>query len=85
MTQHGSLGDDELPQGIVEAFDWLTVANEFTGVTVRKVMTRNGERLEIRVPKTGQRVLLDAMQLEIVAAQDPERFSDLFRAELGAQ
>lgn len=77
--------DDTLPTGVVEAQEWISVANEFTGVTVRKVLTRNGERLELHVPKTGRRVLLDAMQLEIIAAQDPERFTDLFRTQLGAQ
>lgn len=77
--------DDDLPTGVIETHEWLSVANEFTGVTVRKVLTRNGERLEIRVPKSGRRVLLDAMQLEILAAQQPEKFTELFRLQLGAE
>lgn len=84
ITQGGP-PEDALPTGVVEAQDWISVANEFTGVTVRKVLTRNGERLEVHVPKTGRRVLLDAMQLEIIAAQEPERFTELFRTQFGAQ
>lgn len=81
----GSVTDDILSPGVVRTHDRITIANEFTGVTVRKVQTRNGERLEITVPKTGRRILLDAMQLEIVAGQDPDRFSELFRRQLGAE
>lgn len=77
--------DDALPAGVVDAQEWFSIANEFTGVTLRKVLTRHGERLEILVPKTGRRILLDAMQLEIVAGQQPEQFTELFRAQLGAQ
>lgn len=40
----------------------LIIANEFATVTVRKVQTRNGERLEIR---SGDRAIrLDAIALE---------------------
>lgn len=70
--------------GIVDAREEFGVGNEFTGVRVRKVWTRQGERLELYVPKRGYHILLDAMQLEIVAAQDPERFSELFAVSLGA-
>jgi hypothetical protein len=48
------------------------------------VWTPQGERLEITVPKRGYRILLDAMQLEIVAAQRPEKFSQLFAMRFGA-
>lgn len=51
---------------------------------VRKVWTRQGERLELSVPKKGYRILLDAMQLEIVAAQEPEKFTELFAVNLGS-
>lgn len=60
------------------------VANEFTGVVVRKVVTRNGERLELTVPKYGYRTLLDAMQLEIISTLSPEEFSELFARRLGS-
>ena len=70
--------------GIVDAEPEFGIANEFTGVRVRKVRTRNGERLEIAVPKSGYRILLDAMQLEIIAAQQPEKFTELFARKLGS-
>ena len=60
------------------------IANEFTGVTVQKVRTRNGERLELITPRTGQRVLLDAMQLEIITTLEPAKFSELFARHLGS-
>jgi hypothetical protein len=40
----------------------IIVANEFATVTVRKVQTRNGERLEIRSGENSVR--LDAIALE---------------------
>lgn len=75
---------EEAPDGIVREGEPFGIGNEFTGVEVRKVWTRQGERLSIFVPRTGKRTLLDAMQLEIVAAQDAERFSELFERELGS-
>lgn len=70
--------------GIVEAGDWIGIGNEFTGAQVRKVFTRNGERLQVHVPAKNYDVLLDAMQLEIIAAQDPEQFTWLFQRNLGS-
>ncbi|MER5751981.1 hypothetical protein [Streptomyces sp. NPDC002088] len=70
--------------GIVRRGDWIGIGNEFSGVRLRKVWTPQGERLEIEVPKRGYRILLDAMQLEIVAAQRPEKFSQLFAVQLGS-
>ncbi len=75
---------EEAPEGVVREGEPFGIGNEFTGVEVRKVWTRQGERLSIFVPRTGKRTLLDAMQLEIVAAQDPERFSELLERELGS-
>jgi hypothetical protein len=46
------------------ALDAVLVSNEFAAVTVRKVRTRNGERLEIRSLRTDRAVLLDAISLE---------------------
>jgi len=47
---------------------WL-IANEFATVTVRKVSTRNGERLEIR--SGDQAIRLDAIALEALTWSDP--------------
>lgn len=69
--------------GIVEAEEWHGIGNEFTGVRYRKVHTKNGERLQLFVPKRGYTILLDPMQLEIVAAQTPEVFSELHARQLG--
>lgn len=74
-------GDD----GIVDYGEPFGVGNEFTGVQVRKVWTKQGERLELLVPRTGRRILLDAMQLEILTAQDPEKFTELFAVHLDAR
>jgi hypothetical protein len=71
-------------EGIVRQDEPFGIGNEFTGVQVRKVWTRQGERLELFVPRSGNRILLDAMQLEVIAAQDPERFSELFERQLGS-
>ena len=79
MTDH-ELRDD----GVVKEGEQFGIANEFTGVMVRKVWTKQGERLELTVPKKNYRILLYAMQLEIVAAQDTERFTELFAIRLGA-
>lgn len=79
-----SSGGGEPTDGIVETGDWIGIGNEFTGVQVRKVFTRNGERLQVHVPAKGYDVLLDAMQLEIIAAQDPEQFTWLFQRKLGS-
>jgi hypothetical protein len=52
------------------------IANEFTGVWVSKVKTAQGERLELRLPRTGACIQLDAMQLEAIVALKSERFSE---------
>ncbi|MBN9747995.1 hypothetical protein DMP23_44105 [Amycolatopsis sp. A1MSW2902] len=62
----------------------IGIANEFTGVRVQKVRTRNGERLEVTTPKHGHRVLLDAMQLEIISTLTPEAFTELIARRLGS-
>ena len=49
----------------------LVVANEFAAVSVRKVHTRNGERLEIRSLGHDQSVLLDAIALEALTWSSP--------------
>ncbi len=75
---------DEADDGIVGEEGSFGIANEFTGVRVRKVITRNGERLEFSTPKFGHRVLLDAMQLEIISTLTPEKFNELFARNLGS-
>ncbi len=78
------MADSEPHAGIVRRGEPIGIGNEFTGVNVRKVWTRQGERLEIEVPRTERSILLDAMQLEVLVAQRPERFTELFERELGS-
>jgi hypothetical protein len=75
---------DDRAAGVVDTEEWFGIGNEFAGVNVRKVYTRNGERLELFVPKTGDRILLDAMQLEIITLQEPAQFSLMYQRHLGA-
>jgi hypothetical protein len=49
----------------------IVVSNEFATVVVRKVLTRNGERLEITSPTGGRSVRLDALVLESLTWSDP--------------
>ena len=49
----------------------IIVSNEFAAVTVRKVATRNGERLEIRSLGHDQAVRLDALALEALTWSSP--------------
>lgn len=50
----------------------LIVANEFASVVVRKVATRNGERLEIRSLGDEAHVIrLDALALQALTWSDP--------------
>lgn len=53
------------------------IANEFARVTVRKVYTRNGERLEIHAPFYKALIHLDPLQLEALARNDWELSSAL--------
>jgi hypothetical protein len=55
----------------------IVLANEFADVVVRRVMTRNGMRLEIWSPRRGTRVCLDAVVLDCLSHLPPEAFSEL--------
>lgn len=49
----------------------ISVANEFTEVVVRRVDTRNGSRLLISAPRSGQWITLDALEVEALTWQNP--------------
>lgn len=53
----------------------LVIANEFAEVRVSKVVTRNGTRLLIESPKSGQWVTLDPLELEATTWQNAKTFS----------
>ena len=61
----------------------IVIANEFASVLLRKITTRNGERLEISSPYFGSAVRLDALQLEGLSWQDKEFFSEALRGSRG--
>lgn len=48
----------------------IRVANEFSDVEVRRVDTRNGSRLLICSPKSGQWISLDALEIEALTWQN---------------
>lgn len=63
----------------------ITIANEFTTIRVRKVYTRNGERLEVHSPKLGFTIHLDPLELECLTWQPPQTFSELLRSPYGPE
>ncbi|QPP05246.1 dihydrodiol dehydrogenase [Streptomyces bathyalis] len=53
----------------------IVIANEFAYVVVRKVSTRNGDRLEIVSPRLHYSIRLDALILESLTWQQPDALS----------
>ncbi|MBM3678321.1 MAG: dihydrodiol dehydrogenase [Actinobacteria bacterium] len=68
---------------MVGADEPVQIANEFALVKVRKVYTRNGERLEIEAPKLGMRIRLDALELESLTWQTTDTFSKFLETPFG--
>ena len=63
----------------------IRLGNEFTEVVVERVRTRNGARLRISVPSSGQAILLCPLELEALTWQDHEMFSRLLRTPHGPE
>ena len=57
--------------------DVVEIANEFAYVHVRKVHTRNGERLEIRSPRHDRLIRLDPLELEAVSGLGSDELARL--------
>lgn len=53
----------------------IVFGNEFSEVRVSRVETRNGSRLLIEAPRSGQWVALCPLELEALTWQTPETFS----------
>ena len=75
MTEHHREIDEHESAGLTAMLDrtvgeTLTVANEFTEVTVHRVDTRNGSRLLITSPRTGRWITLDALEVEALTWQN---------------
>ncbi len=61
----------------------ITIANEFAEVRVRRVDTRNGSRLLIESPKSGQWVALDPLEIEALTWQNTATFSAMIGNPFG--
>jgi len=59
----------------------VRIANEFAEVELRIVDTRNGQRLEIRLPRTGRSVRLCPVELESLTWQSPEWYTALLEQQ----
>lgn len=53
----------------------IVIANEFSEIRVAKVRTRNGSRLLIESPKSGQWIALCPLELESLTWQTTQTFS----------
>ena len=65
------------------AGDVIELGNEFAQVRVSRVETRNGSRLLIESPKSGQWVALCPLELEALTWQGPETFSAMIGHPFG--
>lgn len=73
------MSSTERDNEVTEAEPPVVIANEFAYVRVRKVLTRNGERLEIDAPRRGYLIRLDAVELESLTWQTSDLFSTFLR------
>ena len=53
----------------------ISIGNEFAEIRVTKVLTRNGARLLVESPKSGQWITLDPLELEALTWQNVATFS----------
>lgn len=63
----------------------IELANEYATVTVRKVSTGNGVRLEIVSPRLGRGIRLDPVELETLTWQSHETFSGFLKTPFGPE
>ena len=61
----------------------ISIANEFAEVRVVRVDTRNGSRLLLQSPKSGQWVALDPLELESLTWQNTATFSAMIGNPFG--
>lgn len=69
--------------GVHKDEEVIVIANEFAHIRIRKVRTRNGERLEISAPRRGTQILLDALDLESLTWQSHKVFSKFLASSVG--
>ncbi|WP_230206503.1 hypothetical protein [Microbacterium gorillae] len=70
------------PEGI-SGGEYIDIANEFAHVLVRKIYTRNGERLEIIAPHLEKQIRLDPLELEALTWQTTATFSRMLEEPFG--
>ncbi|WP_201317737.1 dihydrodiol dehydrogenase [Paenibacillus sp. EPM92] len=63
--------------------DGVVIGSEFATVFVKKVYTRNGERLLISSPKLDKEILLDSIELESLTWQTTDTFSSFLEHPFG--
>lgn len=63
----------------------VSITNEFTSVRVRKVVTRNGERLRVTSAKLGFAIDIDPLELESLTWQTPDTFSRMLHSPYGPE
>ena len=61
----------------------IVIANEFAEVRVSRIETRNGARLLIESPKSGQWVTLCPLEVEALTWQNPQTFSAMIGNPFG--
>jgi hypothetical protein len=83
MGKTDGMSDRYIEEVPVKADEPVEIGNEFALVKVRKIWTRNGERLEITAPKLGYRIRLDALELESLTWQTSETFSKFLETPFG--
>lgn len=61
------------------------LVNEFAQVTIRKIKTGNGNRIEIEADKLDYAIQLDPLQLESLTWQNRDVFSEFLRTPFGPE
>lgn len=61
--------------------DPVSLSDDVHTVEIRKVITRNGERLEIATVDTTNRIQIDPLGLESLSWQHPRELAQLLRSE----
>jgi hypothetical protein len=69
----------------VEVEQEFTIVNEFAFVKIRKLRTRNGERLEVEAPRLGHTIRMDALAAEGLSWQSPETVSSWLETPFGPE
>lgn len=69
----------------VESGETVEIVNEFAHSTVTVIHTPKGDRLEIKSPKRGHCIRLDAVELESLSWQDKSIFSEFLEDPHGPE